>query len=221
MSENQPFRIAVLISGGGTNLQAIIDAVAAGDIPGRIERVICNRPGAGGLTRAEHAGIDTEVLDHRAYADRERYDAVLAERLEAIRPDLVVLAGFMRILTDGFVTRFMGRLINIHPSLLPAYRGLHTHQRAIDAGETRHGCSVHYVIPELDAGPVIAQAAVPIHPGDTAERLQDRVQAMEHRLYPEVVRWIAEGRVVLRSGRVWLDDEPLAAPPCLEPEAAS
>ena len=221
MSREQPFRIAVLISGSGTNLQAIIDAVAAGDIPGRVERVICNRPDAAGLTRAGRAGIDTEVLDHRAFADRERYDQALAGRLDAVSPDLVVLAGFMRILTDGFVTRFMGRLINIHPSLLPAYRGLHTHQRAIDAGETRHGCSVHYVIPELDAGPVIAQAAVPIHPGDTAETLQDRVQAMEHRLYPEVVRWIAEGRVTLKGGRVWLDDEPLNSPPCLEPEAVS
>ncbi len=221
MSPDQPFRIAVLISGSGTNLQAIIDAVAGGDIPARIEQVISNRPGAGGLARAERAGIGTEVLDHRAFAERGHYDAVLAERLEAIRPDLVVLAGFMRILTDDFVTRFMGRLINIHPSLLPAYRGLHTHQRAIDAGESRHGCSVHYVIPELDAGPVIAQAAVPIHAGDTAEALQDRVQAMEHRLYPKVVRWIADGRVALRAGRVWLDGEALTSPPCLEPEAAS
>ena len=217
----QPFRIAVLISGSGTNLQAIIDAVAGGAIPARIERVISNRPAAGGLARAERAGIGTEVLDHREFPDRATYDRHLAERLDAMAPDLVVLAGFMRILTDAFVTRFMGRLINIHPSLLPAYRGLHTHQRAIDAGEQRHGCSVHYVIPELDAGPVIAQAAVPVHADDTAVTLQNRIQAMEHRLYPEVVRWIAEGRVTLRNGTVWLDEAPLTTPPCLEAEAAS
>lgn len=221
MRAERPFRIAVLISGSGTNLQAIMDAVACGGIPARIEQVISNRPGAAGLARAERAGIATRVVDHRAFADRETYDQALAERLDRVAPDLVVLAGFMRILSDAFVAHFMGRLINIHPSLLPAYRGLHTHQRAIDAGERRHGCSVHYVIPELDAGPVIAQAAVPVHADDTAGALQDRVQAMEHRLYPEVVRWIAEGRVALRDGRAWLDGEPLAAPPCLEAEAAS
>ncbi|RZU98993.1 phosphoribosylglycinamide formyltransferase [Spiribacter vilamensis] len=215
MSDPEGFRIAVLISGGGTNLQAIIDAIRAGSIPATITRVISNRPAAGGLDRAAQAGIATDVIDHRAFSSRAQYDAELAERLDALQPDLIVLAGFMRILGDDLVDRFSGRLINIHPSLLPAYRGLRTHERALEAGEHRHGCSVHYVIPELDAGPVIAQAAVAIEPGDTAETLARRVQAMEHRLYPEVVRWIAEGRVALDGDRVRRDGDYHPAPPCL------
>ena len=215
MSDPEGFRIAVLISGGGTNLQAIIDAIQAGSIPATITRVISNRPGAGGLERAARAGIATEVIDHQTFSSRADYDRVLAERLDAAQPDLVVLAGFMRILGDAFVNRFPGRLINIHPSLLPAYRGLRTHERVLEAGEHRHGCSVHYVIPELDAGPVIAQAAIAIRPGDTADTLARRVQSMEHRLYPEVVRWIAEGRVALDGDRVRRDGEYHPLPPCL------
>lgn len=215
MSDPESFRIAVLISGSGTNLQAIIDAVRDGSIPGTINRVISNRPGAGGLERAARAGIGTEVIDHRIFSSRTDYDRALAERLDTAQPDLIVLAGFMRILGDAFVGRFLGRLINIHPSLLPAYRGLHTHERALEAGEHHHGCSVHYVIPELDAGPVIAQAAVAIQSGETADILARRVQAMEHRLYPEVVRWIAEGRVALDGGRVRQDGHYPPVPPCI------
>jgi phosphoribosylglycinamide formyltransferase-1 len=198
-------RIAVLISGSGSNLQAIIDGIEAGKIDASIARVISNRPGAGGLARARRHGIDTEVLDHRPFASRADYDRQLADRLVALDADLVVLAGFMRILGDAFVERFEGQLINIHPSLLPAYRGLHTHERVIADGQPWHGCSVHYVIPELDAGPVIAQAVVPVHADDTPARLQDRVQAMEHRLYPRVVQWIAAGRVAMADRAVLFD----------------
>jgi len=221
LSDSGDFRIAVLISGSGTNLQAIIDAIQAGHIAAHLCRVISNRPDAGGLARAAAAGIATEVIDHRDFAQREAYDQVLADRLEAARPDLVVLAGFMRILGAAFVARFTGRLINIHPSLLPAYRGLHTHERAIAAGERQHGCSVHYVIPELDAGPVIAQAAVPIYPADDAVRLAERVQAMEHDLYPRVVGWIADGRVQLDDDGVRHDGQIPSRPPCLTPTAAT
>ena len=208
-------RIAVLISGSGSNLQALLDAVADGEIAGRIVRVISNRAEAGGLERARRAGVEAEVLPHGDYPDRETYDAALAARLATVNPDLVVLAGFMRILTDGFVKAFQGRLVNIHPSLLPAYRGLHTHARALQAGDREHGCSVHYVIPALDAGPVIAQASLPVRRTDTPESLETRVRTLEHRLYPLVVRWIAEGRVSMRSGQVCLDGEPLSRPPCL------
>lgn len=221
MSSDAPCRIKVLISGSGTNLQAIIDAIGRGEIAGRVAEVISNRPHAKGLARAAAAGIPTHVLDHRTAASREDYDRSLAEHIEATDTDLLVLAGFMRILTDGFVERFMGRLINIHPSLLPAYRGLHTHARAIAAGESHAGCSVHYVIPELDAGPVIAQAAVAITPQETEESLQRRVQAMEHQLYPQVVAWIAEGRVQMHDGAVWMDGRPLTTPPCLRETPAS
>ena len=220
MSDPEGFRIAVLISGGGTNLQALIDAIHAGSIPATITRVISNRPGAGGLERAARAGIAAEVIDHQTFSSRADYDRALAGRLDDVQPDLVVLAGFMRILGDAFVDRFPGRLINIHPSLLPAYRGLRTHERALEAGEHRHGCSVHYVIPELDAGPVIAQAAVAIQPDDTADTLARRVQSMEHRLYPEVVRWIAEGRVALDGDRVRRDGDYHPLPPCLTETAA-
>ena len=208
-------RIAVLISGSGSNLQALLDAVADGEIAGRIVRVISNRAEAGGLERARRAGVETEVLPHGDYPDRETYDAALAARLNTVSPDLVVLAGFMRILSDGFVEAFQGRLVNIHPSLLPAYRGLHTHARALQAGDREHGCSVHYVIPALDAGPVIAQASLPVHETDTPESLETRVRTLEHRLYPLVVRWIADGRVAMRAGRVCLDGEPLSRPPCI------
>ncbi len=208
-------RIAVLISGSGSNLQALLDAIAGGEIAGRIVRVISNRAEAGGLERARRAGVETEVLPHGDYPDRETYDAALAARLNTVSPDLVVLAGFMRILSDGFVEAFQGRLVNIHPSLLPAYRGLHTHARALQAGDREHGCSVHYVIPALDAGPVIAQASLPVHETDTPESLETRVRTLEHRLYPLVVRWIADGRVAMRAGRVCLDGEPLSRPPCI------
>lgn len=209
--------VVVLVSGNGSNLQALIDGERAGRLPIELRAVISNRAGAYGLERAAAAGIPTSVLRPREHAGREAYDAALAARVGEYGPGLVVLAGFMRILGAAFVGAFEGRLINIHPSLLPAFRGLHTHERALATGVREHGCSVHYVIPELDAGPVIAQAVVPVEPDDTPETLQTKVQAQEHRLYPLVVRWIAEGRVAMRGGRVWMDGEPLAAPPRLGP----
>jgi phosphoribosylglycinamide formyltransferase-1 len=204
--------IVVLISGGGSNLQAIIDAVAAGQLPVAIRAVISNRPAAQGLQRAERAGIPAEVLDHTAYASRADYDAALMARIDHYAPRLVVLAGFMRLLSDDFVNHYQGRLLNIHPSLLPKYKGLQTHQRAVDAGEREHGASVHFVTPELDGGPVILQARVPVKPGDSAEQLAARVLLQEHRIYPEVIRWFAEGRLQLRDQQIWLDGRPLKQP---------
>ncbi|PWG61076.1 phosphoribosylglycinamide formyltransferase [Sediminicurvatus halobius] len=212
--------VVVLISGNGSNLQALIDAERAGELPVELRAVVSSRGGAYGLERAAAAGIPTAVLRPKDYPDRERYDAALRDCLDRLNPGLVVLAGFMRILGDRFVAAFEGRLVNIHPSLLPAFRGLHTHERALAAGVAEHGCSVHYVIPELDAGPVIAQAAVAVEPDDTPQTLQQKVQAEEHRLYPLAVRWIAEGRVTMRDGRVWMDGQPLAVPPRLGPVAS-
>lgn len=216
MSTGARLPTVVLISGSGSNLQSFIDAQAAGRLPIDLRAVVSSRADAFGLTRARRAGIPAEVLAPRDYPTREAYDTALEELLAGYRPELVVLAGFMRILTGEFVTRHEGRLVNVHPSLLPAFRGLHTHRRALEAGVAEHGCSVHYVTPELDAGPVILQARVPVLPGDTPERLQERVQAQEHRVYPLAVRWIAEGRVALRDGRVWLDGAPLDTPPVLD-----
>lgn len=216
-----PLAVVVLISGDGSNLQTLIDGQASGELPIDLRAVISNRAGAFGLERARTAGIAAEALSHRDFASRAEHDRALHACIERHEPGLVVLAGFMRILTPEFVARYHGRLINIHPSLLPAFRGLHTHQRALDAGAERHGCSVHYVIPELDAGPVIVQAAVPVLPGDTAELLTDRVRAQEHRIYPLAVRWIAEGRVALSGdGRVTWDGAHRDSPPVLEPGSA-
>ena len=184
-------RLVVLISGGGSNLQAFIDAAANPDYPCEVVAVISNRAGVFGLERAMRAGIHAEVLDHTAFASRAAFDAALSARIDAHRPDLVILAGFMRILTPGFVGHYAGRLLNIHPSLLPKYPGLHTHQRAIDAGDTEAGATVHLVTEELDGGPVILQARVPVLPGDTAESLAARVLVEEHRIYPEAARVIA------------------------------
>ncbi len=179
--------IVVLISGSGTNLQAMIDAAEAGKISGNIAAVISNRADAKGLTRARHHGIDTVVVDHTGYGTREAFDADLLQAIEHYQPDLVVLAGFMRILTDHFVDHFSGRMLNIHPSLLPKYKGLNTHQRALDAGEKEHGCSVHFVSSELDSGAVIGQAKVKVDVNDTAETLSQKVQQQEHALYPACV----------------------------------
>jgi phosphoribosylglycinamide formyltransferase-1 len=205
-------------SGNGINLQTLVDGQRDGDLPIDIRGVVSNRADAYGLERARMAGIDTHVLDHRDYHSRETYDAALLEHVQRYQPGLVVMAGFMRILTPGFVAPMEGRLINIHPSLLPAFRGLHTHERALQAGVSEHGCSVHFVIPELDAGPVIVQARVPVHPGDTAERLAARVQAQEHRVYPLAVRWIAQGRAQLRDGQLILDGRPCPEPPVITAE---
>lgn len=197
--------VAVLISGNGSNLQAIIDRVAEGKVNARIKIVISNESGAFGLERARRAGIPTKVFDHRQYEDRGNYDNALAAVLEEMSIELVVLAGFMRILTPGFVARFAGRIINIHPSLLPKYTGLNTHQRAISAGDQEHGASVHFVSDELDAGPIIIQRRIPIEPGDTPESLQQRVHAIEHEILPQAIQWIAEKRLRINGGRVLLD----------------
>jgi phosphoribosylglycinamide formyltransferase-1 len=211
--------VVVLISGSGSNLQALIDATANG-LPARIVAVISNRSDAYGLERARRAGIPTQVLSHKGYPDRESYDAALAKRIDAYRPGLVVLAGFMRILSPGFVQHYQGRMLNIHPSLLPEFRGLHTHQRALEAGAAEHGASVHFVTEELDGGPLIIQARVPVLPGDDPETLAARVLRQEHRIYPRAVEWFALGRLRLERGRVLLDGRPLERPALIEPEQA-
>ena len=207
-----PLPVVVLLSGSGSNLQALIDGQQAGELAIDIRAVISNRPGAYGLERARAAGIHAETLDHREFADRESYDTALRDRIEAREPGLVVLAGFMRILTDPLVEHFRGRMLNIHPSLLPAFRGLHTHRRALEAGHREHGCSVHFVIPALDAGPVVAQGVVPVLDDDTEDTLAARVQRQEHRVYPLVVHWYATGRLRLEGETVMLDEQPLDAP---------
>lgn len=204
-------RVVVLISGSGSNLQALIDRFAPASAPAQIVAVISNRADAGGLGRAERAGIATAVLDHKGYPSRDAFDAALRATIEAQSPDLVVLAGFMRILGGAFVRHFTGRLLNIHPSLLPKYTGLHTHQRALDAGDRVAGATVHFVTEELDGGPPILQAEVPIEPGDDASALAARVLTQEHRIYPLAVEWFASGRLALRDGAAWLDGAPLPA----------
>ncbi|HCY56792.1 MAG TPA: phosphoribosylglycinamide formyltransferase [Oceanicaulis sp.] len=186
--------IAVLISGRGSNLQCLIDACMNEDYPARIVAVISNRPDAYGLERAREAGISAIAIDHKAYASRESFEAALDSALREAGAEFVCLAGFMRILTEGFVNQWDGRMINIHPSLLPKFKGVDTHKRAIEAGESEHGCTVHWVTPGMDEGPVIAQARVPVLPGDTPETLAARVLVEEHRLYPAALR-LALGKV--------------------------
>jgi len=196
------YKIVVLISGGGSNLQAIIDSIQAGKINAEISAVISNRADAFGLERAEKADIDNHVLDHTVFSSRESFDQSLAQIIDSYEPDLIVLAGFMRILSDAFVEQFEGKLINIHPALLPKYKGLNTHQRALDSGDTEHGASVHFVIPELDAGTVIIQGIVPIKENDTAEALQQRVHKIEHQIYPQAVKLMAEDGLSLKNGKL-------------------
>ena len=188
--------VVVLVSGRGSNLQAILDA----GLP--VSGVISNVPGAGGLAVAERRGVPVRTVSHRDYPTREAFEAVLADEIDRFAPRLVVYAGFMRIVTGGFVARYAGRMLNIHPSLLPSFTGLHTHERALAAGVKLHGCSVHFVTPELDAGPIVLQAAVPVLPGDTPERLAARVLVQEHRVYPLAIRWFLEGRLVVENGVV-------------------
>ena len=211
-SAADPLRVVVLISGSGSNLQALIDAQCA-DSPYRIAAVISNVDEAFGLERARRAGIPAQVLSHRNFPDRGAFDQALAALIDRFEPGLVVLAGFMRILTPQFVSRYAGRMMNIHPSLLPRFRGLHTHQRALDAGETEHGASVHFVTEELDGGPVIVQARVPVLRGDDADTLAARVLTQEHRIYPAAVGLFAEGRLRLgANGRPLLDGSVLEQP---------
>jgi len=195
-------KIAILISGRGSNMQRLIEAVAAPDFPAEIVTVISNRPKAGGLAIAAEAGIPTTVIDHTQYDSRAAFDAALGDALEAAGADLVCYAGFMRILTDEFAARWEGRMVNIHPSLLPSFKGLNVQQQALDAGVTISGCTVHYITPALDSGPVIAQAAVPVLPGDDAETLAARILTAEHRIYPDAVRMIATGEIRLVDGKV-------------------
>jgi phosphoribosylglycinamide formyltransferase-1 len=201
--------VVVLISGSGSNLQALIDSIAHDGNPARIVAVISNRADAYGLQRAQDAGIDTQVLDHKQFDGREAFDAALVEAIDAFDPQLVVLAGFMRILTPGFVRHYAGRLLNIHPSLLPKYKGLHTHQRALEAGDREHGCSVHFVTEELDGGPLVVQAVIPVQSDDSPESLAQRVHIQEHLIYPLAVTWFAEGRLHLEAQGATLDGQAL------------
>lgn len=196
MGKVTPLKLAVLVSGGGSNLQAIIDACKSADYPAEIVLVFSNQLDAGGLERARRAGIRAEAISHKGYeGGREAYDNTVSNLIEESGADLVVLAGYLRLVSESFVTRWQGRLINIHPSLLPSFKGLHVHQAALDAGVKYSGCTVHYVVPEVDSGPIIAQAVVPVLPGDDAGTLAQRILKQEHRIYPQVIRWIAEGRV--------------------------
>lgn len=212
MSARSKLRLVVLISGRGSNLQAILDQAASGELPVAIAAVISNRPGVQGLERARQAGVPALELDHQQFPDRPAFEAALIELIDRHQADLVVLAGFMRVLTPRFTDHYLGRLLNIHPSLLPKFRGLHTHERAIAAGETEHGASIHFVTAELDGGPVIVQARVPVLPGDDPDTLAGRVLEQEHRLYPQAIRWFAEGRLRLKGEQVWFDDRPLPGP---------
>lgn len=204
-------RFAVLVSGNGSNLQALMDACAAGRIQGELVGVLSNRSDAFALERAREAGIATQVVSNQAFSDRDSYDAALIQALETWQPDLLVMAGFMRILTPGFVQHFAGRMLNIHPSLLPKYQGVKTHARAIAAGDTVHGASVHFVTEELDGGPIVLQARVPIFPEDDESSLAERVLSQEHQLYPLVVNWFCQQRLRMQDGQAWLDGQPLPA----------
>jgi phosphoribosylglycinamide formyltransferase-1 len=197
-------KIVILISGRGSNMEAVVRACAREGWPARVAAVISNRPDAAGLGFAAANGIDTAVVDHREFDDRAAFDAALAREIDRFEPDLVVLAGFMRVLTDAFVERYAGRMLNVHPSLLPCFPGLRTHQQALDAGVRVHGASVHFVTPALDHGPIVAQAAVPVIAGDDAAALAARVLTVEHIIYPRAVRWFIEGRLAIEGERVAL-----------------
>jgi phosphoribosylglycinamide formyltransferase 1 len=216
--ESRPLRIAVLASGRGSNLQALIDARDAGKLPIELVGLFSDRPVAPAMERACAAGIPALALRPKDFASREAFDAALFDAVEQVQPGLIVCAGFMRIIADAQVARFEGRMINIHPSLLPKYPGLHTHARALEAGDAEHGASVHFVIPALDAGPVLAQARVPVLADDTPETLAERVLAREHPLLLAAVAVIASGRVRADAERIWLDDAPLASPLQLDTE---
>lgn len=210
------FSIVVLISGNGSNLQAIIDAIHHKDLSVDIRAVISNKKDAYGLERAKKADIPTEVIQHTDYDGREDFDKDLMQKIDQHNPSLVVLAGFMRILTPEFVTHYQGRMLNIHPSLLPKFQGLNTHARALEEKEKIHGASVHFVTTDLDSGPIIIQAQVPVHKDDDGKILAARVQKQEHRIYPLAIQWLAEGRVKLKELNVILDGQLLKEPYLLE-----
>ena len=217
-----PLPVVILISGRGSNLQAIIDAVASDTLPIEIRAVISNRPEAKGLQRAAQAGISTAVVDHSLFPERTAFDQALQQCIERFQPKLVVLAGFMRILTPDFVNHYRGRMLNIHPSLLPEFPGLNTHRKALQSGCRQHGASIHFVTEAVDGGPVVLQATVPVHPDDTEATLATRVLAQEHRLYPLAIRWFAEQRLQLDdNGNAVLDGKPLREPVMLSPESGA
>jgi len=205
-------RTAILISGSGTNLQAFVDAVESGNLDLDLCLVFSNRPDAFGLERAENAGIPTACIQHGDYPDRESFDRAVIAELDRFEPELLILAGFMRILSPAFVEHYAGKILNIHPALLPKYPGLNTHQRALDAGDEWHGSTVHFVTEELDGGPCILQGRLRINPGESADELQTRVQAVEHRIYPEAADMVGSGRVTFRNGEAIVDGEPAADP---------
>jgi len=200
-------KTAILISGSGTNLQAFIDAVDGGDLDLDLTVVFSNNPEAFGLQRAERAGIPTSCIQHSDYPDRESFDQAVIAELDRFEPDLLILAGFMRILSKKFVSHYAGKILNIHPALLPLYPGLNTHQRVLDAGDEWHGSTVHFVTEELDAGPRILQGRLAIIPGETAEELATRVQAIEHQIYPQAASLVGSGRVVFKNGQCWIDGQ--------------
>jgi phosphoribosylglycinamide formyltransferase-1 len=204
--------VVILISGTGSNMRVIAEAAARGELPIDIRAVVSDRPDARGLVTAAGLGIPVATLSPKEFPDRPSFDAALATLIDRYQPGLLVLAGFMRILGPAFTAHFSGRSLNIHPSLLPKYRGLHTHRRALEAGDSHHGVSVHFVTEELDGGPVVLQARVPVLPGDTEATLSSRVQRQEHRIYPEVVGWFASGRLAYRDGQAWLDGKRLSSP---------
>jgi phosphoribosylglycinamide formyltransferase-1 len=212
MSAGARLPLAVLISGRGSNMVAIAQACAAGRIDAAVNHVICDQPDAAGVARARTLGLATSVIARASSEDSGAFEDALTGALDAHAYELVVLAGFMRILSPRFVARYVGRMLNIHPSLLPRYRGLNTHRRVLAAKDTHHGASVHFVTAELDAGPVVLQSRIPVLQGDTEETLAARVHTAEHIIYPKVIGWIAQHRLVYREGRVWFDGEPLDAP---------
>ncbi len=201
-----PLPIVVLVSGSGSNLQAIIDQIEDKTLNAKICAVISNQPTAYGLERAKKANIPIQIIDHKLYDSRESFDTELTQCIEQFQPELIILAGFMRILTDDFVNHFYGKMINIHPSLLPKYRGLNTHQRALEAGDTEHGLTIHYVSSELDGGPIILQKTVPVLSTDSESSLAERVLAQEHKAYPQVIQWFSQGKMQLVDHQVTLDN---------------
>jgi phosphoribosylglycinamide formyltransferase-1 len=212
MSARPPLRLSILISGRGTNMIAIARACEAGAIAARVNLVISDRASAAGLASARDLGIEAATVTREPGADPAVFEQRLAAALDAQRPDVIALAGFMRILSAPFVERYLGRMLNIHPSILPAYRGLHTHQRVLEAGDAWHGASVHFVTPELDGGPVVLQSRVAVQPGDTESTLSARVQATEHIIYPRVIGWFAQGRLTWQDDAAWLDGKRLLNP---------
>jgi phosphoribosylglycinamide formyltransferase-1 len=212
--------IVILISGRGSNMRVIAELAAKGELPVVVRAVVSDRPEAAGLATAAFMGIPTATLSPRSFADRASFDAALANLVGKYQPGLIVLAGFMRILTPNFIAPFAGRILNIHPSLLPSYRGLHTHRRVLEAGDALHGVSVHFVTEELDGGPTIIQACVEVRPQDTESSLSARVQRQEHRIYPQAIEWFARGRLQLHAAGARLDGKPLSAPVLVDARGA-